>query len=103
MSYQNLGVRAAVVTVPIFHSLYFPLYEFSMSYLSLRWYGSEDKMNLLIYSLSASFSGITCDFITNPLWVVRLRFQTEFLHSKIEKNETFNLFKEMKNIAKKVI
>ena len=97
-----LGVKAAIVTVPIFYSIYFPLYEYSKSYLAIRLNGSEEKMNLLVYSLAASISAITCDILTNPMWVVRLRYQTEFLHSKVENKESFNLFKEMRKIVKTV-
>ena len=79
------------------------MYEYSKLYLSNKWYGSYDKMNLLIYSTSATFSAVTCDIITNPLWVIRLRFQTEFLHSQAYVKESFNLFKEMRKIVQKVI
>ena len=60
-------------------------------------------MNLLVYSLAASFSIITCDVLTHPMWIVRLRFQTEFLHSKVDNEETFNLMKAMRKIVQTVI
>ena len=68
------------MTTPIFHSIYFPLYE------SFRWriskYLNVDKSNLKVVALSSGSAGIICNVITNPFWLVRTRMQAEvFRHS----------------------
>lgn len=59
-----------------------------------------------LYSLSAGMSGILCNFITNPLWLVRTRMQSEaFKNSSSEhydkkyKHGASSLFRNIRHIA----
>jgi solute carrier family 25 folate transporter 32 len=97
------GARVAVVTVPIFYSMYFPLYEHLKRFYSQKIYGNPKSFNWVVYSLSASTAGFLCDLITNPMWVVRIRYQTEFLHTGNQSMDSFNVFKLIKQLYEKVI
>ncbi len=66
-------------------------------------YGDSNKFNALIYTLSAATAAFTCDLITNPMWVVRIRYQTEYLHSGKQKMDSFNVIKSIWKLYKKVI
>ncbi len=92
-----------MVTVPVFYSLYFPLYEVMKNYYAERIYHDRHQFDSLIYTLAAVSSGFICDFITNPMWVVRVRYQTEFLHSGKNKMDSFNVIKSIKKLYKKVL
>ncbi len=87
--------------MPIFYSIYFPLYEFLKNFYAERIYNDPHKFNSLIYTLAAVSSGFICDFFTNPMWVVRIRYQTEFLHSGSEKMDSFNVWKSIAELYKK--
>ena len=50
------GYRVTAVCVPLFHSLYFPLYE-------------TLKHRTQSFALAAAVSGAVCNIITNPFWV----------------------------------
>lgn len=43
-----------------------------------------------------------CDLITNPMWVVRVRYQAEFIISGNNKIDSFNVFKSISKLYKKV-
>lgn len=96
------GTKVALVTVPIFYSIYFPLYEnFKIKYA--KWlYNDSKNLNSLVYTLSACTSGFLCDLITNPMWVVRVRYQTEFIYSGKQKADSFNVFKSIIKLYQKV-
>lgn len=96
------GARITVVTVPIFYSLYFPIYEYLKIFFAKFLYNEENKINSLIYTLSSASTALICDLITNPLWIVRIRKQTEFLHSGCQKMDSFNVLKEIINLYNKV-
>lgn len=97
------GAKMAVVTVPIFYSLYFPIYEHFKGFYANLIYKQENAFNSVVYTLSSASSALICDFITNPMWIVRVRKQTEFLHSGCQKMDSFNIIKEIINLYKKVI
>jgi hypothetical protein len=90
------------MTVPFFHSLYFPIYEFSKDFYSKLIYGNSEKFNALICTLSSMTSAIICDTITNPMWIVRVRHQTEYMHSGNKDKESFNIIKEIYKLYKNV-
>jgi len=92
----------AMMTVPFFHSIYFPLYEFSKEFYSNFIYGNSNKFNVLIYTLSSGTTAVVCDTITNPMWVVRVRHQTEYIYSGSQKKESFNIIKEIYKLYKNV-
>ena len=72
------GWSISAICTPLFHTIYFPLYEGCKVYFkgNLGWHDNDFKL----YSLSASISGIACNIITNPFWVVRTRMQAELDH-----------------------
>jgi solute carrier family 25 (mitochondrial folate transporter), member 32 len=96
------GAKIAVVTIPIFYSLYFPIYENLKRFFSLLIYKKENNFNSIIYTLSSASSALICDVITNPMWIVRIRKQTEFIHSGCQKMDSFNVVKEIRNLYKNV-
>jgi solute carrier family 25 folate transporter 32 len=96
------GARVAVVTVPIFYSLYFPIYEHSKEMYSNLIYGDTKIFNSVVYTFSAATSAFLCDLMTNPMWVVRIRYQTEFIHSGKNKMDSFNVVKSIYKLYKKV-
>ena len=59
------------------------------------------QTSFLVYCLSAISSTTICDIITNPFWVVRVRYQTEYIHSKRNLTESFNVFREINRIYTK--
>lgn len=96
------GARIAVVTVPVFYSLYFPIYEHSKHFYSKLIYKQDNYNNSVIYTLSSGSSALLCDLLTNPMWVVRIRKQTEFIHSGCQKMDSFNIIKEVIKLYKNV-
>jgi solute carrier family 25 folate transporter 32 len=74
------GLSISIVCIPLFHSLYFPLYEGAKEFLSEN-YGMESN-SFKLYALSAGWSGLICNVLTNPMWVVRTRMQAEIFRSE---------------------
>ncbi len=91
----------AVVTVPIFYSLYFPIYEASKEFYSKLIYQNKNTFNSYVYTLSSVSAAITCDLITNPMWVVRIRYQTEYIISGKQKMDSFNVPKSIYKLYKR--
>mmetsp|Transcript_7934 Transcript_7934/g.9210 ORF Transcript_7934/g.9210 Transcript_7934/m.9210 type:complete len:355 (+) Transcript_7934:22-1086(+) len=72
------GLGAALVTVPTFWGIYFPLYEQCKQDMHERFgYATSSPV---IHMTSAVSAGAIADFFCNPLFVVRTRMQTEVLH-----------------------
>lgn len=85
------GYSSAAIAIPLFWSTYFTLYDMLKRKVSAlvdtRRSPSggpvPDRPPLqtaAIHSLSAITAAVLCDFITNPLWVVRTRMQSQGLH-----------------------
>jgi solute carrier family 25 (mitochondrial folate transporter), member 32 len=72
-----LGYRTNIVAVPIFHSLFFPIYEYVKHKAFER--GCSP---FYTYMLSPAVAGIICNVITNPIWVIRTRLMAQYLHTK---------------------
>ena len=58
-------------------------------------------MNAKVYTLSAATAVICSDLVTTPMWVVRIRYQTEFMHSKLSVKESFNVINGIKKLYNK--
>jgi hypothetical protein len=97
------GTRAALATVPIFYSIYFPIYEASKPFYAEQVYGDKKNINSVIYTLSAVTSALICDLFTNPMWVCRIRYQTEYIHSGCQKMDGFNVVKAVRDLYRKVL
>jgi solute carrier family 25 folate transporter 32 len=95
------GARVAVVTVPIFYSMYFPLYEYMKKFWANKFYNNQGKFDAWVYTFAATSSALLCDLVTNPMWVVRIRYQTEFIQSGSQKMDSFNLKKMILKLYKK--
>lgn len=78
------------------------MYEKSKKFYSALIYKQENKFNSIIYTLSSGTTALICDLITNPLWVVRVRKQTEFIHSGCQKMDSFNILREVQLIHQRV-
>lgn len=78
------------------------MYEKSKKFYSGLIYKQENKFNSIIYTLSSGTTALICDLITNPLWVVRVRKQTEFIHSGCQKMDSFNILREVQLIHRRV-
>jgi solute carrier family 25 (mitochondrial folate transporter), member 32 len=94
------GYYISAFCTPFFHALYFPLYEMTKDFAKdqLLWHEGSFKL----YAISASFSGMVCNIITNPFWVVRTRMQAEVFRSLSEDHYSSkyptNMFKAMVRI-----
>jgi solute carrier family 25 folate transporter 32 len=100
------GYSVSLICIPLFNTLYFPLYEFSKQQCRdlLGWEENQTKL----YSLSAGVAGIACNVITNPMWMVRTRMQAEIFVSKSNehyqlkyKHGPLSMLRVMKEISKK--
>lgn len=96
------GARTAVVTVPIFYSMYFPIYEYLKHFYSMVIYSENNRNNPVVYTFASASAAMLCDLFTNPMWVVRIRRQTEFIHSGCQKMDSFNVWNEIIKLYQKV-
>ncbi|EGR27872.1 mitochondrial carrier protein, putative [Ichthyophthirius multifiliis] len=71
------GYNATIVSVPLFHSLFFTSYNYLKSQIN-QIYGNQNLA--LQHLVSSIISGLICDIITNPLWVVKTRIQVQYMH-----------------------
>lgn len=99
------GYSISIICIPIFNTIYFPIYDITKNYFKnkLDWKENETRL----YSVSAGMSGIVCNFITNPLWLVRTRMQSEAFkdassehYDKKYRHGASSLFRNMHTIAK---
>lgn len=74
-----IGYSVSVFCIPLFHTLYFPLYEKCKLHFKEKNGWHENSFSL--YAVSAGISGLFCNIVTNPFWVVRTRMQGEIFRS----------------------
>ena len=61
------GYKVTVLATPLFHSIFFSVYNFSRPYVQ-KWF--PEKYNFIYTEISCSLiAGFVSDFLTNPLWV----------------------------------
>ncbi len=87
------GYRTNVVAIPIFNSLFFPLFQYSKRFYASNGY-NESKTRLF----STVTAGVLCNIITNPIWVVRTRLMVQYLHkedNQYKKTAPFQVIREM--------
>ena len=80
------GFSISLFSIPVFNTLYFPIYEMAKYRVKNKFGWHENEVKL--YSSSAAIAGTICNFITNPLWVVRTRMQSEIFNNTC--HEHFN-------------
>ena len=99
------GFSISLFSIPVFNTIYFPIYEIVKNRLkqNFEWHENEVKL----YSSSAAVAGTLCNFITNPLWVVRTRMQSEIFdngcheHFKQKYNHgVLSIYKNIYTLAK---
>lgn len=73
------GLSIALVNVPLFLGIYWYSYENMKTILGRNY----DLPLPLLHIASATSSAFVADCVSNPLWVVRTRLQTEYLHSTL--------------------
>jgi solute carrier family 25 (mitochondrial folate transporter), member 32 len=73
------GLSIALVNVPLFLGIYWYSYENMKKLLNTHY----DLPLPLLHIASATSSAFVADCVSNPLWVVRTRLQTEYLHSTL--------------------
>jgi len=69
------GLSATLTTVPLFYCAFFPVYERAKTRFA-EWGWGDLKSNVA----AAITAGALADSLTNPLWVIRTRMQTENMH-----------------------
>ena len=82
------GYVIASVLVPSFWAIYFPLYETLKPVMQGQFHGTypEDKGGInwkgevLPQASAAGIAGLVGDIVTYPMWTVRTRLQTNYLH-----------------------
>ena len=72
-----LGFKVNVKAIPIFHSLFFPIYETAKEQCIKRGYPRWKE-----YIVSTIIAGGLVNFFTNPIWIVRTRIMVQALHHK---------------------
>jgi len=83
--------------------MYFPIYEYLKHFYSKIIYKKDNYCNTVIYTLSSGSAALLCDLFTNPMWVVRIRKQTEFIHSGCQKMDSFNIWRDIIKLYKQVL
>jgi solute carrier family 25 (mitochondrial folate transporter), member 32 len=88
------GVGPALVTVPFFWGVYWPVYGGVKDYLSEKHSLSTPVVNLC----AAVSAGAIGDVLTNPFWVVRTRIQTLALHPEAHLSPDISTLQMMQTI-----
>jgi solute carrier family 25 folate transporter 32 len=76
------GLSATLSTVPLFYFAFFPVYERAKARISSTAALNERGVNVL----AAILAGGLADSLTNPLWVIRTRMQTSYMHNPAAPN-----------------
>lgn len=68
------GVSTGLLTVPTHFAIFFPMYEIIKR---KHYLGDREFSNYVLASMGA---GAVAEVFTNPLWVIRTRIQTHYVH-----------------------
>ena len=100
------GYSVSIFCIPVFNTIYFPLYEYTKKEVESK--TQIKKGDVKLYALSAGLAGTTCNILSNPLWMVRVRMQSEIFNNpcmdQFRKKYgfgLFSLFRIMADISKK--
>ena len=69
------GYSIAVISIPLFNCIYFPLYEFLKDKLQ-----KNNEMTLMRISLASGISGLASNIMLNPLWIIKTRIQANIFN-----------------------
>lgn len=76
------GIGPAMLTLPLFLGIYWPIYD-SVKHSDSMANLCNHNLHLIHLSAAVIGEGIS-SIITNPLWVIRTRIQTDYLHQLSE-------------------
>lgn len=101
----NSGYRTTIISIPLFHCIYFPIYGSVKKRLH-----HEYKCSQGLSVLGASFvAGCSSNIISNPLWVpvsaiqvVRTRVMVQILRPAHERYEKTSAWQVLNRIVKEV-
>jgi solute carrier family 25 folate transporter 32 len=91
------GYRTNVIAIPLFHSLFFPIYEHTKKQMAAS--GHRKETACLAATITA---GGICNFVTNPIWIVRTRLMAQYLHPKTNQYATASPLGVMREMYEKV-
>lgn len=92
-----VGFRTNIVGIPIFHSLFFPLYESVKTKIAEKGYSKETS-----YLGGTMAAGSICNIATNPIWVVRTRLMAQYLHHESNHYKTTAPFAIIRQMYREV-
>lgn len=82
------GYGTAAIIVPTFWMTFFPVYELLKNRAAVSL--NRDTQSPLVHVAASVGAAVTVDTLTNPLWVVRTRLQTQALHQIVpQRGEVF--------------
>ncbi|EAR84652.2 carrier protein (macronuclear) [Tetrahymena thermophila SB210] len=88
------GYNATVISIPLFHSLFFTIYNQMKPFIKNH---MTDTPLVIQHICASTITGFICDTLTNPLWVVRTRLQVQHMHQDSSKYSD-GLFKTFRKI-----
>ena len=98
------GYSVSIFCIPVFNTVYFPMYEYAKNELESR--SNLKQGDVKLYAMSAGMAGTACNIMTNPLWMVRVRMQSEIFNNSCMKDfhrkfgfGLFSLYRIMRDIA----
>lgn len=92
------GVGPALLTVPIFWAVYWPLYAHNKTFIA-EYY--PELNTSIVHLLSAVVAGAAGDILTNPFWVTRTRIQTLILHPEAHLKSNVGTVEMMQSIYRR--
>ena len=92
------GVGPALVTVPLFWGVYWPIYDRLKSHFEDRDREEGKAPSHFGHMAAALTAGATGDIITNPFWVTRTRIQTLAMHPDVHISADVGTYQMMKII-----
>lgn len=90
------GVGPALLTVPLFWGVYWPIYDRTKEHIKNTFPAWSQPV---MHFVSAVSAGIVGDVITNPFWVTRTRIQTLIMHPE-SAGTSMSTFRMMSTIYK---
>lgn len=92
--YLTSGYKVNVKAIPIFHSIFFPLYEGMKDYCRKRNLSKWQE-----YLFSSVVAGSFCNIVTNPIWVIRTRVMAQALHPEHRQYQNDHILKIMNSMV----
>jgi hypothetical protein len=95
------GVQVTLIANPLYHSLWFPVYAMMKDFTKEKLLGRDDKY--LVPMVASTISGLICEIVTSPFWMLRTRIQSNFLHThKVDAGNLDSILAHFQKIYRKV-